>query len=474
MTLARVTRRAFFDATLRAIIGVAFVERDGVAARAQQASSSGPLIVHSARPQDLETPVNLLTSWITPNDLFYVRSHFYTPTIDEARWVLQVDGDVATPLTLTLDDIMRMPQRTLPVTLECAGNGRGNYEPRVAGVQWRKGAVGTARWTGVPLADVLKRAGRRPSGTFIWFDGADIGLGRAPDFIRSLPLDKAIHRDTLLAYEMNGERLPIAHGFPLRVVVPGWEGAYNVKWVTRITVSDREHPGPFVSASYRVPRWPVMPGAKVDAADTVPIRGLVVKSIITSPLDGANLLPGRATMITGFAWGGEYDIRTVDVSSDGGRTWAAARLGQERAPYAWRQFTLPWGPDHPGSRMLLSRATDVRGRRQPLAADWNPGGYLWNAVDMVRVNVGESGLAAAPSHLTAPQPAPVAPPPDTDAAAGLLKSRCTVCHSTDLIEAQRLDEDGWRRELAKMTGWGAQVLAEERDLLLDYLLRRSP
>jgi DMSO/TMAO reductase YedYZ molybdopterin-dependent catalytic subunit len=466
MTLARVTRRSFFDATLRAIIGAAFVGRDGLAALAQQASSSGPLIVHSARPQDLETPVNLLTSWITPNDLFYVRSHFYTPTIDEAQWMLQVDGDVATPLTLRLDELMRMRPRTLPVTLECAGNGRGNYQPPVAGVQWRKGAVGTARWTGVPLADVLERAGRRPSGKFVWFDGADIGLGRAPDFIRSLPLDKAIHRDTLLAYEMNGERLPIAHGFPLRVIVPGWEGAYNVKWVNHITVSDREHPGPFVSTSYRVPRWPVTSGASVDAADTVPIRGLVVKSIITSPLHGANLIPGGATMITGFAWGGEYDIRAVEVSIDGGRTWAAARLGQERAPYAWRQFTLPWRPDHPGSRVLLSRATDARGRRQPLAADWNPGGYLWNAVDMVRVNVGEPEPAA-------PQRATVAPPPDTDAAAGLLKSRCTVCHSTDLIDAQRLDDGGWRRELAKMQGWGAQLSPDERDLLVNHLVQRS-
>jgi hypothetical protein len=141
--------------------------------------------------------------------------------------------------------------------------------------------------------------------------------------------------------------------------------------------------------------------------------------------------------------------------------------------YAWRQFTLPWRPDHPGSRVLLSRATDVRGRRQPLAADWNPAGYLWNAVDMVRVNVGEPEPAAQPSH-TVHERAPVASSPATDAAAELLESRCTVCHSTDLIDAQRLDADGWRRELAKMTGWGAQVSPEERDLLVDYLVRRSP
>lgn len=473
MHVRSVTRRSFLDAALRAGAGASLLGGGAIAALAEQLASSGPLIVHSARPQDLETPLHLLTSWITPNDAFYVRSHFYTPPIDEHTWTLQVDGDVAAPLTLTLDAIRKMPPRTMAVTLECAGNGRGNVDPPVAGVQWRKGAVGNARWTGVPLVDVLKKAGMKSSAKFIWLDGADTGLGRAPDFIRSVPIDKVLHGGVLLAYDMNGEPLPLAHGFPLRVIVPGWEGAYSVKWATHITASDHDHPGPFVSASYRIPRRPVPPGAVVNAADTVPIRGLVVKSIITSPADGAALMPGQATTISGFAWSGEYAVRTVEVSIDGGRSWAQARLGADRAPYAWRQFTLPWRPDEPGSRVLLSCATDVRGRRQPLEADWNPGGYLFNAVDRVRVNVGEPAPAASPSHHAAHPPPSAAAAPDAEAAEALLNSRCTICHATDLIDAQRLDAEGWQRELGKMTGWGAQLSPSERDLLLDYLIRRA-
>ena len=438
---------------LRAGTGAAFVGTGGLAALAQQAASSGPLIVHSGRPQDLETPARLLTSWITPNELFYVRSHFYTPTVREDMWSLQIDGDVAAPLMLSMDAIMGLPSRTMTVTLECAGNGRGYHNPPVAGVQWRKGAVGNARWTGVPLADVLNRAEVKPSAQFLWLDGADVGLGRAPDFIRSLPLDKALNGDTLLAYAMNGERLSPAHGFPLRVIVPGWEGAYSVKWLTRITVSDRDHPGAFVSSSYRMPRSPVAPGTAVNAADTVPIRGLMVKSIISSP-DGDTVVPvDREMTISGFAWSGEQDIERVEVSTDGGRTWSMARLGSDRARYAWRQFELPWTPREPGPHTLLSRAADTQGRMQPAAGEWNPGGYLWNGIDRVRVNVQVLD--------------------DADRAAALLKTRCTVCHSTDLIDAQRLDAEGWRRELSKMQGWGAQLSPDEYDLLVNHLVQRS-
>jgi len=387
MQLSVVTRRRFLDAALRAGAGTALVGVDAFAAVAEQVASPGPLIVHSARPQDLETPSELLTSWITPNELFYVRSHFYTPTIREETWTLQVDGEVASPLMLTMDALLRMPAKTVPATLECAGNGRGNYDPPVAGVQWRKGAVGTARWTGVPLADVLARVGVKRSATFVWLDGGDTPLGRAPDFIRSVPLEKALRGDVLLVYAMNGERLTPAHGFPVRVVVPGWEGAYSVKWLTHITVSNHDHPGAFVATAYRLPRYPIAPGGVVDPSETVPIRGLAVKSIITAPTDDAVVTRGDAVTISGFAWSGEDDIRSVDVSVDNGRSWVTARLGRDRAPYTWRQFSLPWKPTEPGSRVLLSRATDARGRRQPLAADWNPGGYAWDVVDRVRVNV---------------------------------------------------------------------------------------
>jgi DMSO/TMAO reductase YedYZ molybdopterin-dependent catalytic subunit len=324
---------------------------------------------------------------LTPNDLFYVRSHFYTPSVALNDWRLVVDGEVDRRLELRFADLERFNTVRQVVTLECAGNGRAFFEPRVAGVQWEKGAVGTAAWEGARLADVLRAAGARSSARYVWLDGADRGVGRAPDFIRSLPIDKALDPATLLALRMNGEPLPVPHGFPLRALVPGWEGAYSIKWLTHIRVSDRDHDGPFVQSGYRRPIHPVRPGALVPAADTVPVRELPIKSLITSVAAGANL-PQQAVQVGGFAWVGDADVERVDISTDGGRTWTEAALGEERAPYAWRQFQHSWRPPHPGSFVLLSRARDTRGRTQPIVPDWNPSGYLWNAVDQVRVNVG--------------------------------------------------------------------------------------
>jgi len=353
---------------------------------AQAAPTAERRIIRSIRPQDWETPVALLDSWITPNDLFYVRCHFYTPTVDVATWRLTIDGEVDRPVTLGMNDLRQMPRVTLPVTLECAGNGRAFFDPPVAGTQWQRGAVGNARWTGVRVSDVLKRAGLRASGRYLWLDGADRPLGKAPDLIRQLPIDKALHQDTLLAYEMNGKPLPVANGFPLRIIVPGWEGAYSVKWLTHIQVSDRENDGFWVQTAYRYPKKDVAPGAAVDPKDMGPLTGLAVKSIITAPATG-RLARGQAAVITGFAWAGEANVVKVDVSTDNGSTWMPATLGKEKAPYAWRQFQHPWRPTEPGSVVVLSRATDDKGRVQPIVERWNPSGYLWNVVDQVRVDV---------------------------------------------------------------------------------------
>jgi DMSO/TMAO reductase YedYZ molybdopterin-dependent catalytic subunit len=382
-------RRTFLASAWKvgAAIGVSrIVPWQSSSALFAQTASAERRIVRSMRPQDLETPAALFDSWITPNDLFYIRSHLYTPTIDLASWTLTIDGEVERPLTLTLADLRQMPRIVLPATLECAGNGRAFFDPPVAGVQWQKGAVGNARWTGVRLADVLKRAGLRKSASHIWLDGADRPMGSVPDFVRQLPSEKALHPDTILAYEMNGEPLPIAHGSPLRAIVPGWEAAYSVKWLTNLRVSDREHDGFFVQTAYRYPRMRVAPGAAVDAKDMAPLAGLVVKSMITAPSPGSTFKPGSIP-VSGFAWAGEANVVRVDISVDSGSTWSAATLGRDQAPYAWRQFHYPWRADQPGSYLVLSRAVDDRGRVQPVDAHWNPSGYLWNAVDRVRVNV---------------------------------------------------------------------------------------
>jgi DMSO/TMAO reductase YedYZ molybdopterin-dependent catalytic subunit len=344
------------------------------------------LIVRSIRPEDLETPVSLLNTWITPNDLFYVRHHLYAAKVDVNEWKLTVGGEVQNPIALTLDELKRMPKHTVTVTLECAGNGRAFFDPPVAGIQWEKGAVGTARFAGARLADVLKRAGVKPTGQYVAMNGADKPVGKMPDFIRNVPMKKALNADTILAYEMNGEPLPILHGFPLRAVVPGWEGAYSVKWLTDLQVIEKEYEGFFVKTAYRFPNRPLAPGEAVDPKDMIPLTGLIVKSFISSPLDGAAVAPGKVRL-SGFAWAGESNIAKVDVSMDNGSSWFPAKLGKERERYAWQSFEYEFNITQPGSYLLMSRATDDKGNVQPIAPQWNPSGYLWNVIDKVRINV---------------------------------------------------------------------------------------
>lgn len=344
------------------------------------------LIVRSIRPEDLETPVSLLNTWLTPNDLFYVRHHSYAAKVDVNEWKLTVGGEVQNPITLTLDELKSMPKQTVTVTLECAGNGRAFFDPPVAGIQWEKGAVGTARFVGARLADVLKKAGVKPTGQYVAMNGADKPIGKMPDFIRNVPMKKALDADTILAYEMNGEALPILHGFPLRAVLPGWEGAYAVKWLTDIQVIDKEYDGFFVKTAYRYPNRRIAPGEAVTPQDMIPLTGLVVKSFINLPLDGATAPPGKIRM-SGFAWAGESNIARVDVSMDNGSSWFPAKLGKERERYAWQSFEYEFNIAQPGSYLLMSRATDDKGNVQPVAPWWNPSGYLWNVIDRVRINV---------------------------------------------------------------------------------------
>src|ERR671922_2850332 len=272
------------------------------AARPTVAAGKEKLLVRSLRPPDYESPVALLDSFITPTDNFYVRCHLPVPaTLDAASWTLQMEGEVATPSMLTIEEIRRMPSHTISATLECAGNGRAFYDPPVAGIQWGKGAVGTARWKGVRMADVLKRVGVRNTGKFVVMNGADRALGSMQDFVRQVPIEKAMHADTLIAYEMNDQPIPPVHGFPLRAIIPGWEGAYAMKWLTNLRVIDREFDGFWVATAYRYPTKRVAPGAAVDPKDMAPLTGLVVKSLITKPTEGATVPPGRIDL-AGFAW----------------------------------------------------------------------------------------------------------------------------------------------------------------------------
>lgn len=345
------------------------------------------LIVRSYRFLDLETPVEFFTDWITPVRHFYVRNHMFEPTkIDAAAWKLSITGEVATPLNLSLADLEKLPVHSVTNTMECAGNGRSMQSPKVPGVQWGKGAVGNATFSGPSLKSLLEKAGVKDTGKHVQFRGLDQVPGKVPAFIRSIPIEKATDGDTLIATRMNSAPLDQHHGFPARAVTPGWVGAASCKWLTEITVLDKPAEGNFMSPGYRFPNTPGKPGEAVKPEDTHSLTTLTVKSLIATPAEGSKLKSG-SHVIQGVAWAGEADITKVEISTDGGANWNSAQLGKDQAKYAWRQWSYNWKPAKSGDYVLLSRATDSQGRTQPDAAVWNPSGYLYNAYDQVKVYV---------------------------------------------------------------------------------------
>src|SRR5262245_15575480 len=241
------------------------------------------MIVRSVRPEDLEMPPSAFSDDFTPAEHFFIRTHLPVPRVELGQWQLRVDGHVETPLTLSMEDLKKMPSTEIAAVLECAGNGRAFFDPPVPGLQWTTGAVANGLWRGVRLADVLQRARVKNGAVEIVFDGADVPLGSMPDFQRSIPLKKALHPATLLAYEMNGQTLPVKQGFPLRVVVPGWAGDSWVKWVTSIRVVNEEFQGFWMKNAYRIPVQRVAPGSVVPLEMTKPVTSLRVKSIVIKP-----------------------------------------------------------------------------------------------------------------------------------------------------------------------------------------------
>jgi sulfite oxidase len=345
------------------------------------------MIVRSQRFFDLESPIEYFNTWLTPVPHFFVRNHMHEPSeLEPADWRLSVGGEVEKPFTLTLAELSKLETHSVINTLECAGNGRSLQRPQVPGVQWGKGAVGTARFTGPRLRDLLQRAGVKSSGKHVMFHGLDEVPGKVPPFIRSIPIEKALDSDTLVATHMNGSPLTKHHGFPARALVPGWIGAASCKWITEIKILEKEFAGNFMSPAYRLPSEPVKPGDAVKPEDTYPVTALSVKSVIVAPSDGARLKAGNV-IVHGVAWAGEADIAKVEISVDGGATWKSATLGREQARYAWRLWTHEWKPGKSGDYTILSRATDSQGRTQPATAIWNPSGYLYNAIDQVNVHV---------------------------------------------------------------------------------------
>lgn len=342
------------------------------------------LLQRTARPANFETPLEVFTTRLTPIDRFYVRNHFDMPRIDASTWKLHLTGLVEEPLTLTLAELERMPQVTVEAVLQCAGNGRAFFEPRVPGIQWERGAMGNASWTGVRLSEILKRARPKGEARHVELQGAERPLmSTAPAFIRGISVAKAMHDDTLIALRMNGAPLPRVHGGPARLVVSGWVADDWIKWVERVELRAEEPRGFFYEKGYRFPVEPGAPGAPVKAMR--PMDVLVVKSVIGAPAPGAVLTKGRHE-VKGVAFsGGGHGIAQVEVSLDGGTSWKRAAL-ERGGRYGFTVFALPFEAK-PGRLAIRARATDTAGATQPAAPVWNPAGYLYNAIDGVDVEV---------------------------------------------------------------------------------------
>jgi DMSO/TMAO reductase YedYZ molybdopterin-dependent catalytic subunit len=359
---------------------------DGAAFVLDMLPGKRPLVRLSDQPLNYESPIDYLGTPITPNEAFFVRYNLPdVPRVDADRWTLAVGGAGARGYAeLGLADLRKLPAAEVVAVCQCSGNGRRLFQPPAPGVQWGRGAIGCARWKGARLADVLDLVGLRDEALEVVFAGADKdSCNKTPDFSKSLPVWKAREDTTLVAYEMNGRPLPYLHGFPARLVVPGWTATYWVKHLAAISAVTAPFDGYWMRSTYRVP-FGTFPAAvrfasQDNAVDTA-ITEMMVNALITGPHEGATVKAHVLFDIAGVAWDGGHGISGVDVSTDGGRTWAAAALGEAQGRFAFRAWRYPTRLERKGSHAVMARATNRIGQTQPADAITNPSGYHHNAV----------------------------------------------------------------------------------------------
>jgi DMSO/TMAO reductase YedYZ molybdopterin-dependent catalytic subunit len=353
----------------------------------------GPMILQRSRPPLLETPFEVFDKGIfTPNDQFYVRWHWAViPTqIDVEKFRLAVRGHVNQALSLSLQDILSLPRVEMSAVNQCSGNSRGLFAPPIAGAQWANGAMGNARWTGVRLKDLLDRAGVKAGAVAVRFTGLDEPVvDGAPRLMKSLDIDHASDGEVMLAYQMNGEQLPLLNGFPLRLIVPGWYATYWVKMLSDIEVLDAPDDNFWMKTAYRIPDTPYA-SVKPDETGfkTVPINRMVPRSFVTNLKDGDQVRPGAPVLVRGIAFGGDCGVKTVDFSTDGGTSWSGAELGPDEGTYGFRQWRTAVAAPASGDLVLMARCTNTSGVSQPIQPNWNPNGFMRNVVETVRLSVG--------------------------------------------------------------------------------------
>ncbi len=348
-----------------------------------------PLIKLSYRPPNYESPLDYLRAPITPNDEFFVRYHLAgipevnAKEIDAKTWKLSVGGEGANgQATLTFDDLKALPASEVVAVCQCSGNRRGLFQPHVAGVEWGYGAMGCARWKGARLKDILDKVGLKTNAVEIVMNGAEGPvLDKTPDFVKSIPVDKAMEDTTLIAYEMNGQPLPHLNGFPARLILPGWTGTYWMKHIVSLEAVTKPFDGFWMKSAYRIPvgKFPVVARfISQETAVNTPITEMVVNSLITSHTDGARVKVGKVA-VSGLAWDGGYGIRSVEVSTDGGTTWTPAKLGEDLGRFAFRPWSYELAAKR-GNNTVMVRASNAIGQTQTPALIVNPAGYHHNVI----------------------------------------------------------------------------------------------
>ncbi len=350
------------------------------------------MLVHSNHPFNGEFHPHLLNDDVTPTARHFVRNNDSLPkraiTRDLNEWKLVIDGEVHKELALTMDDLLRYPQVTMQIVLECAGNGRSLFDPMVDGNPWERGAVACSEWTGVRLRDVLQASGVKPSAVYTGNYGDDVSTDGSEQFSRGIPIEKAMDEHTLIALRMNGEVLPAAHGFPARLIVPGWIGSAMQKWLNRIWIRDRIHDSEKMSEyAYRIPAYPVEPGVIPPIEDMIIATSLRVKSLITQPEPLQKFNIDTPLKIRGHAWAGENLIEKVLVSTDFGIQWEETQLMQPTNKYAWYHWQTELNFRNRGYYEIWARANDDKGNVQPFTQPWNPKGYLGNAIHRLPITI---------------------------------------------------------------------------------------
>lgn len=418
--------------------------------------SDGLLIERNARPLLAEGSLEALAPWETPLEGFFVRSHHNTlPTSADDSWAIQFTGLLSRPKKITVRELKRRKVLSFHAVLECSGNGRGLFSPAVSGIQWKRGAVGNAEWTGVMLEDVIKDLGVKADAEYVTVEGFDEPVMKSDTkFIRSIPLKLLLETKAILAWNMNRQPMPLAHGGPIRLVMPGIYGQNWIKWVNKMTFSKEPDQRMYAKKAYRMPDKPVKPGEAWDPVKQgKPVEYIKAQTIFTSPWPGAKVAPG-SIVLRGKTFTGQGQIIKVDISLDGGKTWKPATLSPAK-DHAWQEFEFEMTIAQGQSYESMARATDSLGTTQPLVQEWNPKGYLYNAADRINFVGDKAGSLLAEGQA-------------------LASTYCQTCHSMGIAEGQRLTKSDWTKTIKKMADYGLILTESDTDKIAAYFSDKYP